>query len=128
MDAQSYLKAVKRELAICLKIRSLEIVDERVASASRGYFRARLALTNDDFLEVSEYFVCDGNQCSPLKYRYQWMDGSFTRLIKRWDNVNHFPNLPGCPHHVHVGSEDNVFPSQPLNIIDIIRIIEQELE
>lgn len=127
MDAQTYLKTVKERLTFCLKIRSVEIVDERVVLPTHGYFRARLILTNNDFLEVSEYFACDGNQCSPLKYRYQWMDGSFTHLIKRWDNVNHFPELPGYPHHVHVGSENNVFPSEPLSIIDIIRIIEQEI-
>lgn len=128
MDVQTYLKKVKEKLMFSMKIRSVKITDERIVLSNHGYFRARLVLSNNDFPEVSEYFMCDGNRCSPLKYRHQWMDGSFTRLIKRWDNVNHFPNLPGYPHHVHVGSEDNVFPSKPLGIIDVIRIIEKEIE
>ncbi len=126
MDVQTYLETVRERLTFSLKIRSVEIADERIVLPSHGYFRARLVLTNDDLLEVSEYFTCDGNECNPIKYRYQWMD-SFSGLIRRWDNANHFPDLPGFPHHVHVGSEENVHPSRPLGIIDVIGVIEQEI-
>ncbi|MDM8525809.1 DUF6516 family protein [Desulfococcaceae bacterium HSG8] len=44
------------------------------------------------------------------------------------DNTGHFPLLPNYPHHVHIGSEDNVEPSDSLNIIELIDIIEQEIE
>jgi len=128
MDAREYLEAIKLKLILCPKIRSAEIVDERTVLPNHGYFRARLTLINGDFLEISEYFVSDGNQCEPRKYRYQWMDGSHTRLIKRWDNAHHFPLLPNYPHHVHCGSEDIVEPSRPLGIIELIGIIEQEVE
>ncbi|QTA90949.1 toxin-antitoxin system TumE family protein [Desulfonema magnum] len=113
---------------LCPKIRSAEIVDERTVLPNHGYFRARLTLINGDFLEISEYFISDGNQCRPQKYRYQRMDSSRIRLIKRWDNAGHFPLLPGYPHHVHIGSEDNAKPSEPLSIIKLIGIIEQEIE
>lgn len=48
-------------------------------------------------------------------------------LKKRWDNVEHFPDLPNFPHHVHGGEELRVEPSRLLSIIELIDIIEQEL-
>lgn len=123
---QAYIEAVKVRLSLCPKIISVEIVDERISLQNRGYFRARLHLINEDFLEISEYFIADGEHCRPLKYRYQWMDNSQTRLIRRWDNVPHFPRLPFFPHHVHIGNENNVFPSKSLNIIELIELIEKE--
>jgi hypothetical protein len=126
MDIQAYLEAVKDKLLLCPKISSIEIIDERVALQSHAYFRARLILINGDFLEISEYVISDGEQCRTQKYRYQWMDKSQTRLIRRWDNVGHFPDISSYPHHVHIGTEDNVFASESLNIIELIEIVVRE--
>ncbi|MEY3869800.1 MAG: hypothetical protein RLZZ338_3691, partial [Cyanobacteriota bacterium] len=72
---------------------------------NRGYFRARLSLKNEDFLEIAESFTVIDNRLITLSYRYQWMDGNKQQLKKRGDNVEHFPDLPNFPHHVHVGDE-----------------------
>ncbi|MCL1467153.1 toxin-antitoxin system TumE family protein [Argonema galeatum] len=48
-------------------------------------------------------------------------------LRKRWDNVEHFPDLPNFPHHVHIGEESNVEPSRSLTILELIDIIEEEI-
>ena len=93
----------------------------------RGYLRARLDLTNNDFLEVAEYFVVEAGHCVTKRYRYQWMDAQQTMLKKRWDNVEHFPGLPNFPHHVHVGGEPPVEPGRSISIIALLDIIEQEL-
>jgi hypothetical protein len=63
-----------------------------------------------------------------ISYRYQWMDASKQKLRKRWDNVEHFPDLPNFPDHVHVGDELNVQPSESRNILQIITVIEREIE
>ncbi|MEO6862422.1 MAG: DUF6516 family protein [Microcoleus sp.] len=60
-------------------------------------------------------------------YRYQWMDATQQTLRKRWDNVEHFPNLPNFPHHVHIGEESNVEPSCLINILELIDLIEKDL-
>ena len=126
MDAESYLIDLKVHLALSSVIQSIEILDERIVLSNRGYFRARLTLVNGDFLEVSEYFVCEEENCFSKTYRYQWMDAKQKRLIKRWDNAEHFPDLPGFPHHIHLGREDNVEPSEPLSIIALLALIESE--
>ncbi len=126
-DVRTYMEAVREKLLLCPGIVSVEITDERIPLENRGYFRARLTLANGDFLEISEYVVSDSGQPRPLKYRYQWMDSSQTRLIRRWDNVPHFPHISSYPHHVHVGHESNVFASEPISITDLIEIIEREV-
>ncbi len=55
------------------------------------------------------------------------MDGSQRVLRKRWDNVEHFPDLPNFPHHVHVGEESRVEPGRLLGLVELVDVIEQEL-
>ncbi len=87
----------------------------------------RLPCIKGDFLEVAEYFIFRDLQLTTERYRYQWMNRDQTQLIKRWNNVPHFPDLDNFPHHVHISREDSVEPSQPRNILQIIELIEQEV-
>jgi hypothetical protein len=92
-----------------------------------GYIRIRATLLNDDFLEASEYFVQEGTTVIPVDYRYQWMDQSKKLLRRRWDNTPHFPELPNFPHHVHVGDETAVEPGYSFTIIELLKLLEEEL-
>jgi hypothetical protein len=123
---QQYMTAVKAKLNASSALISFEIVDERTL-LHRGYFRARLTLRNGDFLEIAESFAIEEGRCVTLGYRYQWMDATKQNLRKRWDNVEHFPDLPNFPHHVHIAEESNVEPSQSRTIIELIDLLEQEL-
>jgi len=126
MDPHTYLAEVKARLATSPVVASISIVEEW-ALPDRGYFRARLVLSNGDFLEVAEYFVVQEGDCVPRRYRYQWMDATQQMLRRRWDNVEHFPDLPNFPHHVHVGEEESVEPSEPLSILELVALLEREL-
>jgi hypothetical protein len=126
VDPQQYVTDIKAKLIASTSVATITIIEERLLS-DRGYFRARLTLTNNDFLEVAEYFVAAAEQYVTRRYRYQWMDGSQQVLRKRWDNVEHFPDLRNFPHHIHVGEESRVEPGRPLSIIELLDVIEQEL-
>jgi hypothetical protein len=126
MEPREYLAEITARLVASPLVASLTIVEEH-ALPDRGYFRARLVLTNQDFLEVAEYFVVEMGQCVTRRYRYQWMNALQTLLKKRWDNVEHFPGLPNFPHHVHVGEETRVEPGQLLSIVALLDNLEQEL-
>ena len=127
MEANEYLEDIKSRLIASNAIAAFTIVEE-LDFGDRGYFRARITLSNDDFLEVAEYFKITENVVTTTRYRYQWMDCDHAKLRKRWDNVPHFPNLPNFPHHIHVESEENVVSGNSLNIQDLLDILEQELE
>ena len=127
MKANYYITKIKTRLAASVIVATVDIITERSAE-DRGYFRARMNLTNGDFLEVSEYFAIQTGQPSTIEYRYQWMDGGKKKLIKRWDNAEHYPKLANFPHHIHMGDTKQVMPGRSLSIIDLLDIIEQTLE
>jgi len=56
MDPHGYLTEIKAGWVASSAVASFTIVEER-ASFDRGYLRARLTLSNNDFLEVAEYFL-----------------------------------------------------------------------
>ena len=58
-------------------------------------------------LHVKEYRFRDQSR----KYSYHWED-SDGNLIIRWDNAEHWKNLPTIPHHKHTSSLRNVSPSE----------------
>jgi hypothetical protein len=74
MDPQAYLNEIKARVVASAAVASITVVEERILP-DRGYFRARLVLSNGDFLEVAEYFVVEEGRCVARRYRYQWMDG-----------------------------------------------------
>jgi len=98
--SQNYLTEIKTKLNSSQVIQTIKILKERAIS-DQGFFRARLMLKNGDFLEVAEFFKVENEQCVTITYSYQWMDSSQTKLKKRWDNVEHFPDLANFPHHLH---------------------------
>jgi hypothetical protein len=124
--AQDHISEIKARLATSAIVATVDIVAERITEY-RGYFRARMTLTNGDFLEVSEYFVVQAGQPSTVEYRYQSMDDAHQKLVKRWDNAEHYPDMPHFPHHIHVGDKKQVVPGRLLDIIDLLDIIEQDI-
>lgn len=127
MDAQTHLTEIRARLSTSPIVEAITILEER-EYRYQGYFRARLALTNKDFLEVAEYFVVEENQVQVRRYRYQWMDEMQQTLRKRWDNTQHFLNLPNFPHHVHIGGEEHVTPGETLGIIELLELLEREVK
>ena len=127
MEASQYLENIKSRLIASNAIATFTIIEE-IDLGDRGYFRASVRLSNDDFLEIAEYFKITENVVTTTRYRYQWMDCDRTKLRKRWDNVPHFPNLSNFPHHIHVESEENVISGDLLSILGLLDILEQEVE
>ena len=117
---------LKTQLSLSPIVVSFTIVEEKVWP-DRGYIRIRMTLSNGDFLEVAEYFVIQDGERVTRRYRYQWMDGQRRELRKRWDNVEHYPDLPNFPHHVHIGGEKNVEPGERLSVIQLLDILAGEI-
>ena len=61
-----------------------------------------------------------------VTYSYHWMNAN--KLLRRWDNASHYPNLPGFPHHLHAGDEKNVLPGEPMNLFKVLDYITDTLK
>ena len=121
-----YLVQLKTKLAISQIVVSFSVVEEKVWP-DRGYVRIRMVLSNGDFLEAAEYFVLQDDDLTTHRYRYQWMDRECRELRKRWDNVEHFPDLSNFPDHIHIGKEENVEPGESLSIIQLLDALAGEI-
>ncbi len=126
MEIEKYVAEIKTKMISSPIIKSFFIVEEKILG-NGGYFRARLNLINGDFLEVAEYFSWTNGAIITERYRYQWMNNNQEELRMRWDNVPHFPEIDGFPHHVHIKSESNVKSSRAFNILEILGLIEDKL-
>ena|SRR5438309_334605 len=119
MTIETYLHAIKERFVTDPIVTSFHVIRER-STLVDGYLRARVELADGNQLEFSEYM-----QRSPtgviavITYSYHWAD-AHNRLIKRWDNTPHFPNLPGFPDHIHDGATSQVTTGQPMSIFVVL--------
>ena len=119
MSPAEYLEAVKARLLTDQLVEHIEIRRERSTQAD-AHLRARLVLVNRSVLEFSEYVEhLQKDELAVVTYSYHWTDAQ-GRLIRRWDNTPHFPELAGFPHHIHEGPENIVISGQPMDIFVVL--------
>ena len=82
-------------------------------------FRYRIKLIDESLIEITERILEEIGGLTTTKYRYHWQTGS-GKLIKRWDNAPHHPEIDTFPDHLHDGSEENVKSFRKMNALDIL--------
>ncbi len=127
MTIIGYLSAVKERLLTDPIVSDFHILRERT-SLSDGYLRVRLILADNTWLEFSEYVQHSldkethlerSRKVDVITYSYHWANAD-SKLVKRWDNTPHFPNLANFPHHIHIGSTGKVIAGQPMSIFMVL--------
>ena len=82
-------------------------------------FRYRIKLIDESLIEITERIFEERGGLTTTKYRYHWQTGS-GKLIKRWDNAPHHPEINTFPDHLHDGSEENVKSFRKMNALEIL--------
>ena len=82
-------------------------------------FRYRIKLIDESLIEITERILEERAELTTTKYRYHWQTGS-GKLIKRWDNAPHHPEIDTFPDHLHDGSEENVKSFRKMNALKIL--------
>ena len=98
---QHYLLEVRQAVS-SLPGTQVERYREQLLSVTRANLRIRLRLTDQSLLEISEALVMREGTLTWLSYRYHWQDVD-ARLILRYDDTPHHPEVDTFPHHQHVG-------------------------
>jgi hypothetical protein len=88
-----------------------------------GHIVDRLIFHDGSFLAVEEVVFAADHKVEKLRYSYHYQKGD--RLIFRYDNAPHHPELPTFPHHKHV--DDRVEPCQEPDLQDVLREIDARL-
>jgi hypothetical protein len=92
-------------------------------SAIAAYIEDRLIFYDGSFLEIEEVLQLSDRGIEKVRYSYHYQKDD--RLIFRYDNAPHHPELPTFPHHKHI--DDRVEPCQEPDLQDILREIDAGL-
>jgi hypothetical protein len=120
-EADDYLAYVKALIIANPQVVGWKALREE-AQGDLGLFRYRITFHDGSLLEMFERFQIVNGKLLVTKYRFHWQDAA-GRLLKRWDNAAHHPQVSTHPHHVHDGSEENVSSYEPLNAEQVLAMI-----
>jgi len=125
---KSYFDDILTSLSSYDWVESADVVRHNSESSDQKdilLYRLRVCLTDGSLLEMTERIVeFKAGGSNTTKYSFHWQNPA-GKLIRRWDNAPHFPNIPTHPFHIHIGEED-VGPSKPQNALHVLALIDEE--
>ena len=105
-----YFEHIVALLDSCRVVQSHNI-QPRQRTMTEGYQRGEVLFTDETRLHFRELVSVDPSvQLVSYAYQYMRKDGG---LIFRYDDTDHFPNLPTAPHHKHVGEIEVIAANAP---------------
>ena len=127
MRVESYFADIRKTIEQSLIVRLSNVSYEK-RGTHEGIIRGRVQFLDETVLEWREYVDVEIN-LDRLMYSYQYMDASMG-LIFRYDNTGHHKKsaLPTYPHHKHLGQDENVAPSAPMDLGSVLQEIEAMIE
>lgn len=108
----AYLQGVESTVA-ALCGADVESYVEELLTPGRANLRIRVRFANGRLLEVNEAVAVLAETLCHLDYRYH-CQGPDNKLVFRYDNTPHFPELPGFPHHKHLPGKTVPAPRPPI--------------
>ncbi len=127
MNPTEYLIVIKTTIVANPIIASHQITRQR-SSNYDAYIRVIASFIDNSRLEIMEYArITVEDDMELTRYSYHWMD-SDNNLLIRWDNAEHYPDLPNFPYHLHDGDEKNVVPGEPMTLSRVLDLIAERLE
>lgn len=98
-ELAQYLNAIETAVR-GLEEAYIEKYEEEIISFDRINLRIRIRFSSGNLLELNEAITLENQQVNHLSYRYHFQNWE-NKLIFRYDNTPHFPNLSSFPHHKH---------------------------
>jgi hypothetical protein len=120
-----YFLEIKLSLLFSTIVKSFRVIGERISERD-GHLRIKCTLSNDDILEFSIFAEIIDNITVIDNYSFHWQREN-GKLLYRWDNTPHHPEIRTHPHHLHIKEENNVKSSSPQELQNILNFIEQKI-
>ena len=127
MRIEDYFAEIQKAVGQSPIVRLTNVTYEK-RGTHEGIIRGRVDFVDSTVLEWREYVDVE-TEVDCLMYVYQYMDSSM-KLIFRYDNTGHHRKLviPTYPHHKHLGRDENVVPSEPMDLTAVLQEIESMVE
>ena len=117
-----YLKELDAFISASDAVTDIEIIRRDIRDTGLEktlIYRYRLKLNDESLVELTERLIEERGELSTTKYRYHWQTKS-GKVIRRWDNAPHHPEVDTFPDHLHEGAEDNVIKFRKVGVLDIL--------
>lgn len=127
---ETYLQQIDELLSTCPFVSEVQILRRSIRDTELEKvlnYRYRVMLADGGFVEMTERVLEVRSSLEVTKYRHHWQ-ASTGKLIKRWDNAPHHPEIDTFPDHLHDGAENQVVNQAPINGLEVLRLILDELE
>lgn len=122
MKVRAYYAWVQKAVLAEPGVIRFDVAFDEVAE-NEGYISGKMLLTDQSELHFSEYVITEPD-VQRLKYRYH-LQSAEKKLLARWDNAPHHPEVSSHPHHLHLA--DSVKESEPMDIQRVLRSLVQFL-
>lgn len=123
MKSREYYASVQAAILAAPHVIQSDISFDEV-SDEECYIRGTLTLIGGIELHIAEYVITDP-KIDRLKYRYH-IQTSNGKLLARWDNAPHHPEVKSHPDHLH--TEKGVKPSVAMDIESVLTAVMDFIE
>jgi len=98
-------------------------VEYEAKSKNVGLIHGNIGMVDGSTLQFLELIDRKGDEIIRPKYRFHFMD-SADKMIFRYDNAPHHPEVPTYPHHKHIQDEEKPKQSKEIGLRDVLSEIE----
>ncbi len=130
MDLHHYLNGLYSLIKSRQEIDAEHLFVDETVPRREGVIEGRLRFWDGSLLEFVEILVVRGFIVVKTDYTYHYQD-SENRLIFRYDNAPHHPEVATFPHHKHIleGSNQHemIMDTGPPHLHDVLREIDLHL-
>jgi hypothetical protein len=109
--------------AVSILTKSRIVARLEILEITEGEY-AQVLSAKAELVDASVLFVREALIANRAKYSYHWQNKS-GKLICRWDNAPHHPEIETFPHHKHEGGK--MCPSEEVTLDAALKLIEMRL-
>ncbi len=122
---EAYLRQIDELLSASPMVSDVEVLRRSIRDTEFERvlnYRYRVMLADGGFVEMTERVLEARGVLEVTRFRHHWQDGN-GRLIKRWDNAPHHPEVDTFPNHLHDRAEDRVVSHPAINGLEVLQHI-----
>ena len=117
---RKYFAEIEEQISLFKNIIGTYSITTKYYNHNKGYISGNIIFTDNRKLSFKE--VKDTEFHKKDKYSYHYM-GSLGKIIFRYDNAYHHPEIKTFPHHKH--TKNGIVESQELELIDVLNEISE---
>jgi hypothetical protein len=118
VKSREYYASMQKAILAAPHVIQMDIYFDEITE-EECYIRGALTLIGGFELHIAEYVVTEP-EFKRLKYRFH-LQTSDSKMIVRWDNAPHHPEVKTHPDHTHVG--EKVKANLPVDIPQVLEAV-----